>query len=110
MILRIVLCVIAALLLGAHFYRAGNFALVGLCVAAPFLFFLRKRGSLLALQLLAYAATATWLMAALRLVEMRQQMGRPWTVAALILGAVALFTLVSGLLLNSRTIKERYPA
>jgi hypothetical protein len=39
---------------------------------------------------------------------MRQQIGRPWTVAAIILGSVALLTLLAGLLLNSRTMRERY--
>ncbi len=110
MILRIVLYVIAAVLLGAHFYRAGDFALVGACVVAPLLFFLRRRGSLIALQVLAYGAAATWLGVAWRLVELRQQMGRPWLVAVLILGAVALLSLAAGLLLNSRSIATRYPA
>ena len=109
MILRIVLFALAALLLAAHFYRIGSFALVALCLAAPLLFFVRRRWSLIALQLLAYGAAATWVDTALRLVEFRQQIGRPWTAAAVILGAVALFTLGAGLLLNSRAMTQRYP-
>lgn len=108
--LRISLFVLAALLLGAHFLRAGNYAMVALCLAAPLLFFYRKRWSLIALQFLAYCAAATWIGVAIQLVQMRQQLGQPWTVAVLILGSVALFTLLAGLLLNSRAIKERYPA
>ena len=108
--LRISLFVLAALLLGAHFLRAGNFAMVALCLAAPLLFFYRKRWSLIALQFLAYCAAATWIGVAIQLVQLRQQTGQPWTVAAVILGSVALFTLLAGLLLNSRAIKERYPA
>ncbi len=106
--LRISLFVVAALLLGAHFLRASNFALVALCLAAPLLFLARKRWSLIVLQLMAYAATATWILAAVRLVQLRQQMGQPWTAAVVILGSVALFTLISGLLLNSRAIKQHY--
>jgi hypothetical protein len=109
MIVRIALYVIAALLLGAHFYRAGHFVLVALCVAVPFLFFWRRRWSLVALQALAYVAAAVWLYAALDLVHVREQMGRPWTAAAIILGTVALLTLVAGALLNSRAIASRYP-
>ncbi len=109
MSVRIGLFVIAALLLGAHFLRAGNFLLVTLCLATPLLFLYRKRWSLILLQLTAYGATATWLRAAVELVEFRQQAGRPWTAAALILGAVAVFTLVAGLLMNSRCLRERYP-
>ena len=109
MALRISLISIAALLLGAHFLRAGNFLMVALCVAAPLLFFYRRRWSLIALQLLAYCATTTWIAVAIDLVQMRQQLGMRWTAAAIILGSVALFTLVSGLLLNSRRITARYP-
>lgn len=108
--LRISLFVVAALLLGAHFLRSGNPAMVALCLAAPLLFFWRKRWSLIALQLLAYAAAGTWITVAIHLAQLRQQSGQPWTVAAIILGSVALFTLLAGLLLNSRAIREHYPA
>jgi hypothetical protein len=109
MSVRISLFVIAALLLGAHFLRAGNFLLVALCLGMPLLFLYKKRWSLILLQFTAYCATASWLWAAFQLVEIRQQAGRPWTAAAIILGAVALFTLVAGLLMNSRCMRERYP-
>jgi len=107
--MRIIIFVTAALLLGAHFLRAGNLALVALCLAAPLLFFWRQRWSLILLQLLAYCAAAIWIAAAVQLVQMREQLGQPWTVAAIILGSVALLTLLAGLLLNSRAIRERYP-
>ena len=110
MTLRIGLFVVAALLLGAHFYRNGDYLLAALCPAAPLLFFHKKRWSLILLQVLAYGAAATWVGTAIRLVEYRQRMGRPWTAAAIILGAVALLTLAAGLLLNSRSIAQRYPA
>ena len=106
---RISLYIVAALLLGAHFLRAGNLALVALCLAAPLLFAWRSRWSLIALQLLAYCATASWIAVAMQLVQMRQQLGQPWTVAVIILGSVALLTLLAGLLLNSRAIRLRYP-
>jgi len=108
MALRLSLYIVAALLLGAHFLRAGNLALVALCLAAPLLFAWRSRWSLIALQLLAYIAAATWIEVAIELVQMRQQLGQPWTVAVIILGTVALLTLLAGLLLNSGTIKARY--
>lgn len=109
MALRISLFTVAALLLGAHFLRAGNFLMVAVCVASPLLFFYRRRWSLIALQLMAYCASATWIAVAIDLVQMREQLGQRWTAAAIILGSVALFTLVAGLLLNSRKITARYP-
>lgn len=108
MVFRIVLFIIAAALSAAHFLRAENYGMVALSVVTPLLFLYRKPGSLLLLQLAAYGATANWFIVTLLLVQMRQQIGRPWTVAALILGAVALLTLLAGLLLNSRGMRERY--
>jgi hypothetical protein len=109
MILRISLFVTAAVLLGAHFLRADNPVMVALCLAAPLLFFHRRRWSLIVLQLLAYGAAGTWIAVAIQLVQLRQQSGQPWTVAALILGSVALFSVLAGLLLNSRAMSESYP-
>ena len=76
MFVRISLFAIAALLLGAHFFRASNFLLVDLCLAMPLLFLYKKRWSLILLQLAAYGATVSWLWAALQLVEFHQQAGR----------------------------------
>ena len=107
--LRRSLFVLAAALMAAHFFRAANWLLVALCLAAPLLFFYKKRWSLLLLQLGAYCASATWLATTLSLVQMRQQSGQPWTAAVLILGAVMLLTLLAGLLLNSRCLRDAYP-
>ena len=108
MAFRLVLFILAAALTAAHFFRAENYAMVALSLAVPLLFLYRKPVSLVLLQLAAYGATANWLITALLLVQMRQQIGRPWTVAAIILGAVALLTLLAGLLLNSRVMRQRY--
>jgi hypothetical protein len=61
------------------------------------------------LQFMAYGAATTWIVVAVQLVALRQRTGQPWTVAAIILGSVALFSLLAGLLLNSSAIRERYP-
>lgn len=110
MALRISLFAIAAALLAAHFLRSGNLAPVALCLASPSLFLYRKRASLIALQVLAYGAAAKWIAIAVELVQLRQQSAQPWTLAIVILGSVALFTLAAGLLLNSRAFRQRYPA
>jgi Na+-transporting NADH:ubiquinone oxidoreductase subunit NqrE len=109
MTLRIVLFLIAAALAGAHFLRAGSYSMVAISLATPLLFLFRRRWSLMLLQLAAYGATLNWMLAIVLLVQMRQQIGRPWATAALILGVVTLLTLLAGLLLNSRSLRERYP-
>lgn len=108
MAFRIVLFIIAAALTAAHFFRAGSYGLVALSLATPLLFLYRKRWSLMLLQLAAYGATVNWLVVMLLLVQLRLQIGRPWTTAAIILAAVALLTLLAGLLLNSRGMREYY--
>ena len=99
----------AALLFAAHFLRDGNFVAVALCLCAPLLFLYRRWWVLIVLQLMAYGAAATWIITLLRVVELRQVTGRSWTAAALILGSVALLTLVAGVLLNSGAFRRRYP-
>jgi hypothetical protein len=108
MALRISLFVVAALLLGAHFLRESNLVAVELCAGVPLLFFWRRRWSLIALQVMAYGASMIWIVTAVHLVDQRQLAGHGWTTAAIILGSVALLTLLAGLLLNSRVIRERY--
>ena len=109
MALRISLFAIAALLLGAHFLRGSNFGLAALCLIAPLLFLYRKRWILILLQVMAYGAAVNWIVAAVQIVQLRQLEGRAWATAAVILEAVAAFTILAGLLLNSRSIQERYP-
>ncbi len=109
MSLRISLYAMTALLLGAHFLRTGNLTMMALCAAAPLLFLHRKHWILIGLQLLAYCAAGTWISVAIQLVQVRQQLAQSWTVAAMIIGTVALFSAVAGLLLNSRAIKDHYP-
>jgi hypothetical protein len=105
MILRIVFTVVASWLIAAHFFRAGDYIVVALCLAAPALFFVRRRWSLLVLEGLSYAAAVVWLVTAWQIVEMDKLFGKPWLRAAIILGAVAAFTALSGFLLRSRTLR-----
>ena len=63
MILRVILYVVAALLIAAHFLRQGNIALTVLCLLTPLLFFYRRRWSLIVLQVAAYLSAGTCLVA-----------------------------------------------
>lgn len=110
MILRIALYVVASWLIAAHFLRADNLVLMGLCLATPALFFVRRDWSLAVLQGLSYAAAGAWLLTAWQIAQQRMLFGQPWLRAVLILGAVAAFTVLTGLLLNSRSLRARYRA
>lgn len=101
--------IVAALLLGAHFLRQSEFVLLLLCVLTPLLFLIKKRWSLFTLQMLMYLGAIIWVNATLQIVQERLSSGEPWARLVIILGAVILFTVVAGLMLNSSTIKEKYP-
>lgn len=108
MIARIGLYVIVAWLIAAHFLRMGEVMAVALCLAAPLLFLVRQRWSLLLLQWLAYVAAVVWLATAWQIVAPRWSSGEPWLRAAAILVAVAVINVLAGGLLRSQTMQARY--
>lgn len=110
MILRVTLVIIAAWLVAAHFLRSGNLLLVAFWALMPLLFLVKRRWSLLALQLLVYVGAVIWLSTMIQLVIQRMMLGQSWGGVVVILGSVTLVTIVAGLLLNSPVIKARYPS
>ena len=95
--LAIIMVVASALLLGAHFLRAGALAFMLLSLAFPFLLLLRKRRSVRALQLVLLLGVVEWILTAVAIVVERQGAGLPWGRSAVIIGAVAVFTALSAL-------------
>lgn len=100
MLARISLYLIAAVLIAAHFLRAGNHFMATLCLAAPGLLILRQAWSLLLLEALAYAASCCWLWTAWELVGLRRAEGRAWQLAAAILSTAAALSALAGILLR----------
>ena len=107
---RVIPVILAALLLGAHFWRAGNLVLAVMCGLMPLLLFIKQRWSWLTVQLFAYAGVAIWLYTTVTFVQERIYWGQPWLRLVFILGGVALFTAWAGFLLNSPRVKVRYLA
>ncbi len=108
MLARLSLYIVAALLIAAHFLRDGNLIGVALCLAAPLLFLVRRRWSLLVLQGLAFVAAGLWLGAAWHLVAIRQLLGQPWVRGATILVGVAAFSILAGAVLAGARFQTRY--
>jgi hypothetical protein len=106
--LRISLLALATILIAAHFLRTSSFFLMLICVAAPFLLFVKKRWSLLTVQSLTVVAALIWLLTLYGIIQERIFVGRSWTASAIILGLVAGYTLLTGWLLNSAVVKEQY--
>jgi hypothetical protein len=101
--------IVAALLLGTHFLRQNEFVLLFLCVLTPLLFLIKKWWSLFSLQMLMCLGAIIWANTTVRIVQKRLLSGEPWIRLVIILGAVTLFTIITGLLLNSAIIKQKYP-
>ena len=89
-------------LLGAHFYRAGAWLGLAACVAGLALLAMRNAWARRVVQAALVLGGIEWLWTAAMLVQQRQALGQPWMRPALILGGVALFTLVSAAALQVR--------
>lgn len=105
---RLVPVILSFLLLGAHFYRTGNLALTGFCIGVMFLLFVRKPWVPRFFQGLLLLGAFEWLRSLYFFVAMRIAWDQPWTRLAVILGAVALFTLLSGLVFELRKPRRFY--
>lgn len=105
---RLLPVMLSLLLLGAHFYRAGWPLLTGAAVLLLFLLLLRRAWVPRLLQAVLVLGALEWLRTLYGLAAMRIAFGEPWTRLALILGGVALFTAVSGLVFRSRKLRAYY--
>lgn len=99
---------LALAVLAAHFYRAGLGIAVGAVVALAALLFVRRPWAARTLQVALVAGAVEWIRSAAELVALRESMGQPWTRLAIILGAVALFTALSALVFEARSLRARY--
>lgn len=88
---------LSSLVLAAHFFRSGNFGFVAFVVIAPFLLLTKTRWSVIAVQAMLALAAAEWIRTALVIARERAALGAPSTRMFVILGSVALFTLLSGI-------------
>ncbi|MBI5963483.1 MAG: hypothetical protein HY863_08430 [Chloroflexi bacterium] len=106
--LRITLLALAATLLAAHFLRTSSIIPMLISLAVPFILLIKKRWTLLTVQALTFVAAIIWLFTLNGIIQQRIQDGRSWTASAVILGVVAGYTLLTGWLLESPVVKEKY--
>jgi len=110
MVFRLIPLVIAYPLLAAHFLRGGNPFLTMLCLLIPFLLLIKKRWSLIIVQGSLFLGAWIWVRAAIIIIHERMMLGISWWKVLIILGPIALFTLLAGLLLNSSVVRDKYPS
>ena len=105
---RLIPVVLSFLLLAAHFYRSGLLPLTLACALLPLLLFLRGAWVPKLFQLLLFLGALEWLRTLYVFAAMRMAFEQPWGRLALILGGVALFTALSGLVFLTRNLRSRY--
>lgn len=108
--LRLIPVFISFLLLGAHFLRAGNIAIVVILLAFLFLLFIKKYWVPWVIQLILLLGSLEWVRTLVSVAQLRIGADMPWTRMAVILGAVALFTALSCLVFRSKALRKRYVA
>lgn len=106
--LKLLPVIISFLLLAAHFYRAGLVLPAGFCIVMPFILLLRESWVPRLCQILLLLGALEWLRILFVIANMRIQYDQPWIRMAVILGVVALFTALSGVVFRSKTLRERY--
>ncbi len=97
---------LSALLMAAHFLRAGLLPLVILSLIFPLLLLTGRLWAVRLVQAVLVLAALEWLRTLAAIVDERQAAGESWTAAAVIIGSVALFTAAAALMLQSRPHKK----
>jgi hypothetical protein len=99
---------LAAVLLAAHFYRAGQLMLAALSVGALVLLAVPRPWAARALQLALLAGAFEWLRTLALFAATRIAMGQPYLRLTLILLAVAAMTAASAAVFQQAAVRRRY--
>ena len=100
--------VLSLILLGAHFFRARFIFAVIICIILIIFIFIKQNWAARLIQIGLMFGSIEWIRTLLFFAEKRQDAGEPWIRLAVILGVVALFTGLSALVFQSKSLKERY--
>ncbi len=108
-ILIYITTIISSFLLGAHFFRGGSYGLFLIAITISFMFFIKKRWSLLIISTTHIFAIFEWIKTAFHICKIYSAIGIPSTRAVVIILGVAIFSLTSFLFLQTKLIKDLYP-
>ena len=106
--LQLLPAILSLLLLAAHSMRLGMPILMAVPLAVLLLLVWPRKWVARLTQLVLVLGALEWLRATFVYVAARQDLGMPWVRLAIILGSVALVTLLSALVFQSRTLRRRY--
>ncbi len=100
--------VVSSLLIGAHFFRHGQFFFMAIGLFPLVALLVRHPLSARLIQGILTLAAVSWLRTAYHLAAIRAAMGMPYTRLLIILCAVAGFTFASIFVFQSKTLREFY--
>lgn len=106
--LRLLPVIISNLLLSAHFSHADMNGLALVFLLLPLLLLVKRQGVARLFQVVLFVGMIVWIETAGHLIQSRKAAGNSWTRLAIILGVVALFTGLSALLFETKSLKARY--
>jgi len=107
-LLQLLPVMLSLLVLGAHFLRGGNVVLVVLVLVGIGLLGLRRPWVARLVQAALVLGALEWVRSLVQLTGQRMQEGQPATRLVLILGSVALFTLLSALMFRTTRLRLRF--
>lgn len=108
LVARLIVPGLALLLLAAHFYRADGLPLAVLSVALVSLLAVPRPWAARILQAALVLGAVEWLRTLAAFAAMRVAVGQPYLRLAVILGAVAAFTLVAAWMFQQRALSARF--
>ena len=104
--LRLLPVALSAVLLAAHFSRAGLTLGFALALGFPLLLLVRRPWAARTVQVVLLAGALEWIRTAALLAARRVELGQPWLRLVAILGAVAAFTAASALVFRSPRLRR----
>ncbi|MCK4920779.1 MAG: hypothetical protein KAS71_07025 [Bacteroidales bacterium] len=108
MILRLIPIIFSLLVLAAHFSRINFLPLAILSLLMIVALFIRRKWIPRIVQIYLLVGSVEWIRMIFVYVEERKLIGDDYQRLAIILGGVTLFTLLSGLMFETRKLKEKY--
>lgn len=105
---RLIPVIISCLILAAHFFRADFLPLTIICFIVAFLPFYKASWMPRFMQWFLILGSLEWLRTLVVFVNERIDIGQPWMRLVIILGSVALFTLLSTLVFKNKSLKAKY--
>ena len=100
--------VLSLLVLGAHFLRESNVVGVAVAISLVGLLFVRRAWAARVVQVALILGTVEWILTLFMMASVYAARAQPATRMIIILGSVAVITLVSAMLFQTRTLRGIY--